>query len=265
MLRLSIVGLIAASACGAPAGSQKPPPPAEAQPGLAGSRVPRPSPSGSAPAAIASPTTSAPASAPPKPIPQERFEPAHRYVDKTKLSLYSYHTDRIGNVEGYTAPILLTSDGGFLVVGTRTDYPAGHYQIGKSRPVVAKLDAGGALSWERSYRASGFLDFEGASAVELDDGYVVYVLSYVHPARGGVVRLLRLDRKGTVVWDLRLRGQGRDNTPFAQNVRLQQGQLSLDGHIYKDSSDTAYGWKGTVSLDGKVQSDEVGAANPYEK
>ena len=91
------------------------------------------------------------------------------------------------------------------------------------------------------------------------------MLSYVHPARGAVVRLLRLDRKGGVVWDLKLRGQGKENTPFAQNVRLQRGQILLDGHIYKDSSDTAYGWKGSVSLDGKLLSDEVGAANPYGK
>lgn len=215
------------------------------------------------PAVVAAPAPAV--SPPPQPLPKQRFAAARRFIEKTKLDLYRYHEHRVGNVEGYLAPILATSDGGLLVVGTRADYPKGKYQVGKSRPVVCKLDAEGKLTWERAYRANGFVDYEGASAVEVDDGYLVYVLSYVHPGRGAVARLVRIDGKGGVVWDLKLRGQGRENTPFPQNVRLHQGQLLLDGHIYKDSSDTAYGWTGSVSLDGKLLSDEVGGANPYGK
>lgn len=228
---------------------------------------PPPPPIASAPAppAPAPSATAAPPSVAGGPIPAERFEPAKRFVESTKLDLYGYHMNRIGNAEGYLAPMVLTSDGGFVVVGTRADYPPGKYQVGKSRPVVAKLDASGAQVWEKAYRTTGFLDYEGASAIEVDGGYVVYVLSYVHPARGAVVRLLRVDRSGGVVWDTRFRGQGRENTPFAQTVRLHQGVLVLEGHIYKDSSETAWGWKATVSLDGKVLSDEIGAANPYGK
>lgn len=195
----------------------------------------------------------------------ERFEPAQRFVRDTKLALYSYHEKYIGNAEGYLAPILRVADGGFVVVGTRADYPEGQYQVGKSRPVVAKLDGAGKKSWERSYRTSGFLDYEGASAIELPDGYVVYVLSYVHPSRGAVVRLLRLDRQGEIVWDRRFRGQGGVNTPFAQYVQLVGDKLLLDGHMYKDKTETAYGWKGILSLEGKIEKDEVGEANPYSK
>ncbi|MCC6901728.1 MAG: hypothetical protein IT377_22345 [Polyangiaceae bacterium] len=158
--------------------------------------------------------------------------------------------------------MIRTRDGGFLVVGTRR--APGKYRVGASRPVVAKLDASGAMQWERDYKASGFLDYEGASAAELTDGYVVYILSYVHPARGSVTRLLRLDQSGRKVWDTRLRGEGQAHTPFPQNVRLTGSVLAMDGHIYKDASDTAYGWKGTVDLDGKVLSDEIGGPNPYE-
>ncbi len=190
------------------------------------------------------------------------FEPAQRYVKSTDLTLYSYHTKRIGNVEGYLAPILQTNDGGFLVVGTRR--PPGSYRVGVSKPVVAKLDADGKKQWERPYPHAEFLDYEGASAVEVSDGYIVYILSYVHPARGSVARLLRLSPDGDKVWDTRLRGNGRQDTPFPQTVRLVGSELLLEGHIYKDASDTAYGWRGTVSLEGKVLTDEVGAANPYK-
>jgi len=265
-VRLSLVALLVVVGCG-PRPSSRPPPPAPPPAWAAPSPVqPAPVP---APAPVlapsAPPAEPQPIAAAPAPIPKQRFAAAQSFIKKTKLDMYGYHDHRVGNVEGWFAPILLTSDGGFLVVGTRSSSPAGKFQVGASRPVVAKLDANGQRKWEHAYKAPGFLDYEGASAVEIDDGYVVYILSYVHPARGAVVRLVRIDRTGKVVWDLRLRGQGREDTPFAQTARLVGGQISLDGHIYKDASDTAYGWQGAVSLDGKLIRDEVGGANPYGK
>jgi hypothetical protein len=79
-----------------------------------------------------------------------------------------------------------------------------------------------------------------------------------------VTRLLRLDAKGGKVWDTRLRGDGKAHTPFPQNVRLAGDRLELDGHIHKDAGETAYGWRGSVGLDGRVLTDEIGAANPYK-
>lgn len=198
----------------------------------------------------------------PQPKPRELYEPARDFAKKTKLRLYHYHLERIGNVQGYLAPMIQTSDGGFVVVGTRR--PPGRYRPRVSRPVVAKLNARGERQWEKSYRVPAFADYEGASAVELDDGYIVYILSYIKPSSSAVARLLRIDLKGKVVWDVRLRADGRAGTPHPQNVRLHDGKLLLDGHIYKDATETAYGWKGEVSLEGKVLRDEVGAANPYD-
>ncbi len=196
------------------------------------------------------------------PTPDHVFEPARRFVKQTKLALYRYHSKHIGNAAGFLAPILHTRDGGFLVVGTRR--PPGKYRVGVSRPIVAKLDASGTKVWERAYTSGGFLDYEGASAVELSDGYIVYILSYVHPARGSVVRLLRIDQKGTKVWDTKLRGNGRAGTPHPQNLQLVDQKVVMDGHIYKDTTETAYGWSGSIDLDGNVLSDQVGAANPYK-
>lgn len=224
-----------------------------------------PTPTPTSPPAPSPTTPPAPSPTAPPPairIPAQAFEPARRWVMQTNLDTYSYHARHVGNGDGYLAPMIKTRDGGFLVVGTRR--APGKYRVGASRPVVAKLDASGAMQWERDYKASGFLDYEGASAAELADGYVVYILSYVHPARGSVTRLLRLDQSGRKVWDTRLRGEGQAHTPFPQNVRLTGGVLAMDGHIYKDSSETAYGWKGTVDLDGKVLSDEIGGPNPYK-
>lgn len=244
-------------ACAKPSYRYPPPPPSPPPP----LTLAQPAPAPAQPVAPVAPVAPAPTPAPER-IPEHVFEPAHRYAKDTDLALYSYHTKRIGNAEGYLAPIVRTSDGGFVIVGTRR--PPGKYQVGVSRPVVAKLDSNGKKQWEKDYKAAGFLDYEAASAVEVPDGYIVYILSYVHPARGSVTRLVRLDRGGGKVWDVRLRGEGRDHTPFPQDVRLVGSVLTLEGHIYKDASETAYGWRGSVSLDGKVLSDEVGGPNPYK-
>lgn len=245
--------LVVGCASGPPTTTTIPPQPAP----VVLAQAPEPAPPQAQPAPVDTPPTIRRTA-----IDERVFEPALEFTRRTNLSMYRYHTNRIGNTEGYSAPIIHVRDGGFLVVGTR--HPPGRYQVGKSRPIVAKLDADGALVWEHTYPASGFLDYEGASAIELDDGYVVYILSYVHPARGSVARLVRIEQDGGVVWDLRLRGDGHQGTPHPQTLRLIGGQLVLEGHIYKDASETAYGWRGVVSLDGKVVADDVGAANPYD-
>ena len=217
------------------------------------------------PSAEPPPTASAVPAPPPsaEPAPVVDLSPAHAYFENTKLKMYRYHKKYIGGTEGFSAPIIALREGGFLVVGTRHDFPPGKYQVGKSRPVVAKLDASGKKLWERSYRKTGFLDFEGASAMQVDDDYIVFIQSYVHPARGATPRMVRMNADGEVLWDTHFPGTGRAHTPHPQWMRLVDDKLVLEGHIYKDSSETAYGWRGEVSLDGKILSAQIGKANPY--
>jgi hypothetical protein len=196
------------------------------------------------------------------------YAEVRRFCEKDAIALYSYHEKYIGNSQGYLAPLIKTSDGGFLVVGTKSDNKPGptyKYRMGRSRPVVVKLDKALRRVWERAYKKAGFLDYEAASAIEIDDGYLVHILSYVHPAKGSVTRLLKLSRRGEVVWDRRLRGKGDNNTPFPQTVQLtKSGTLVMKGHIYLDHDRKAYGWKGEVDGMGRVTLDEVGEPNPYK-
>jgi hypothetical protein len=146
-------------------------------------------------------------------------EAAQAYANREGIQLYFDHVRNISNAQGYSASVIATHDGGSLIVGTRHDYPPGQYAVGKSRPVVVKLDASGKPDWEKAYPEQGFLDYEGASALENEDGYLVYILSYVHPKQGAVGRFLQLDRAGKVRWHLQLRGNGQVQTPFALTLR----------------------------------------------
>jgi hypothetical protein len=199
--------------------------------------------------------------------PPDAIEVGRKHAATNGISLYSYHERYIRNADGYTASIIATRDGGTLLVGTKSTIPkGGAYEIGKSRPVVIKLDRAGAVEWEQAFTKKGFLDHEGGSALELDDGFVVFVQSYVHPARGGVGRLLKLDAGGKLVWEVQLRGDGGALTPFPQSVqRTKRGTFVMTGHIYLDKSERAYGWDGEVSADGKLVSDVVGKPDPYKK
>jgi len=197
--------------------------------------------------------------------PADPYAAARRYCAQQGISRYSYHERYIGNGKGLLAPIIKISGGGLLVVGTRSDNKPGTYRVGKSRPVVVKLDPAGHKVWERAFKKAGFLDHEGASAIEVEGGFIVYILSYVHPSRGSVTRLLKLDVDGKILWERQLRGNGGDHTPFPQTIELtSKGTLVLKGHIYLDRSETAYGWDGEVDGKGKVLVDRVGGPNPYK-
>lgn len=198
-----------------------------------------------------------------------KYPVARAYAKKHRLRFYSYHRRYIGNAQGLTAPIIKTRDGGYLIVGTWR--PKGPYRVGVSKPVVVRLDANGKLLWRRAYKRRGFKDYEAASAIEVaPNRFVIYILSYVHPKRGSVTRLLLIDgkRRGKKIWHRQFRGTGGPHTPFPQTVQLtSKGTLVLKGHIYKRGGEKQiYGWTGVVDVKtGRVLSDKIGQQFPYRR
>jgi hypothetical protein len=197
------------------------------------------------------------------------FPIARAYAKKHRLRFYSYHLRYIGNAQGLTAPIVKTKDGGYLIVATWR--PPGPYRIGVSKPLVVRLDQHGKRLWQRAYPRRGFKDYEAASAIEVaPDRFVVYILSYVHPARSSVTRLLLIDdkKRGKVIWHRQLRGNGGPRTPFPQTVALiSKNRLLLKGHIYTRRGERhIYGWTGIVDAKtGRVLSEKTGQRNPYRR
>ena len=188
---------------------------------------------------------------------------AKQYATTARVSFYSYRVKHIGNTQGHFAPILVLPDGGSLIVGTKSDTPpGGKYTIGKSHAVAIRLDARGKRVWEKKFDKKGFRDYEGGGAAQTaDGGFIVFALSYVHPARSAVSRFVKLDAKGKLVWERQLRGDGSLNSPFpSQLVQLMpNGSIALFGHVYTDAKYRAASpWQGEIDSSGKLVIDKAG-------
>jgi hypothetical protein len=181
------------------------------------------------------------------------------HVERTGVKLYRYHLGRVGNTEGYFAPIVANAQGESFVIGTRSDLPEdAPFQDGKSHPYAMWVDGKGKVVWERSLRSgTTFLDYEGGSAVGTPDGnFIAFILGFVTPSSGAAARLAKLDRKGRVVWEW-TSPLGKD-ARFPDELRLlPSGTVLMTGHL--GTSRTP--WVGELDAKtGKLLRDEVGKA-----
>jgi hypothetical protein len=180
-----------------------------------------------------------------------------RHVERSRVKLYRYQLDQVGNTEGHFAPIVANGEGEAFVIGTRSELREdAPFQPGKSHPHAIWVDAGGKVVWERSLRSGKtFLDYEGGSAVATADGaFVVFVLCYVKPSAGAAARLVKLDRQGKVLWEW-TSPLGRD-ARFPEKLQLlESGTVLMTGHL--GTSRTP--WVGELDArTGKLLRDEVG-------
>ncbi len=181
-----------------------------------------------------------------------------RHVERSGMKLYSYQLKHTGNSEGYFAPIVGNEEGESFAIGTRSDLREDQpYQAGRSHPHALWVDAKGKVVWERSLRSGKtFLDYEGGSAVATPDGaFIAFILCYVKPSAGAAARLVKLDRKGRVVWEW--------TSPLGKDARfpdelqlLASGTVLMRGHL--GTSRTP--WVGELDArTGKLLRDEVGS------
>ncbi|MBX5484698.1 MAG: hypothetical protein IRZ16_22985 [Myxococcaceae bacterium] len=153
-----------------------------------------------------------------------------------------------------------TPSGDVLFVGVLSRNSDGDYKVGRTKAVLVRLDPKGKLRWRRELTAKGFLDYGGGKvAVTSDGGCVVQVASYVHPGRHPVVRLVRLDAKGKILWDRRFRGSGGVESPIGDRFELlPDGSVSITGRYYEDRYERVkHTWKGRVDAQGQIVLDQV--------
>jgi hypothetical protein len=189
-----------------------------------------------------------------------RRDPAARvraHMERSGMKLYSYQLNQVGNTDGYFAPIVANDQGEAFAIGTRSELPEdAPYQDGKSHPYAIWVDAKGKVVWERSLRSgTTFLDYQGGSAVATPDGdFIAFVLCYVGAGSGATSRLVKLDRRGRVIWEW--------TSPIGKEARfpdelrlLPSGTVLMKGHL--GTSRTP--WVGELDArTGRLLRDDVG-------
>lgn len=179
-----------------------------------------------------------------------------QYADKHNIRYVDYKVDPTATFEQF----VVAPSGDVFLIGTlsgNTDYD---YKPGRTKPVVARLDPTGKPRWQKVLVKKGFLDYEGGTiAATPDGGCVAQIISYVHPGRAPVTRLVKLDAKGKVLWDHQFRGDGGPKTPLGDHFELlPDGSVLITGRYYDDVNNTQkHDWKAVLDPNGKVVSDEV--------
>lgn len=195
-----------------------------------------------------------------------RVDPAallRRHVERSRLTLYAYQLDRVGNDEGYFAPMVANEAGEAFAVGTTSDLREdAPYQDGKSHPYAIWVDAAGNVVWERSLRSgTTFIDYQGGSAVATPDGgFIAFFLCYRGTGAFSASRLVKLDRTGKVLWEW-TSPLGRE-ARFPETLRLlPSGRVRMEGHV----GTSATRWTGELDAStGKLLRDEVGPPRDRE-
>jgi hypothetical protein len=191
-----------------------------------------------------------------------RADPAalvRAHVERYGVRLYQYFLNRVGNGDGYVAPMAGNAQGEAFVIGTTSDLPEdAPYRSGTTQPYAIWVDAKGKVVWARSLRSgTTFTDYQGAGAVATPEGdFVAFVLCSIGPHGGAYGRIVRLDRRGRVVWDWT--SPVGKNARFPESVQLtESGIVLMKGHL--GTSQTP--WVGALDVrTGKLVRDDVGAA-----
>jgi hypothetical protein len=111
-----------------------------------------------------------------------------------------------------------TADGGFIIAGTASSSILGTtYHGGDGDYYIIKTDADGDIEWHAMYGGSGAEEMRAIQPVS-DGGYIVvgYSESEDIPGITGerAFHIFKLDRRGRVLWNKKIGGNGDDNAWF---------------------------------------------------
>jgi len=150
--------------------------------------------------------------------------------EDTDISLIK--TDKYGNQEGemitfdgggvdIAGSILLTDDGGFIVVGTSNDIDNEKDDI-----YIAKYNSSGDLDWENFIGKSSGSNEEGAVIKKAQTGYII--AGSIGPKNSKDVYLVKIDDAGDFEWDNTF---GVDKDDYASDIIMHN-----DGYLIIGSS-----------------------------
>lgn len=176
-----------------------------------------------------------------------------------------------GGLEDEIRSIKPTSDGGYIAIGNSLSNDgdvSGHHGSSSSSDVwVVKLDANGAIQWQKSLGGS---DEDRAYSVQItpDEGYVIAGMTYSndgdvigHQSNGinADVWIVKLSSAGTLLWQKCLGGTGLDKANSIKNTSdggfIVAGYTSSnDGDVYVNHSNISSDfWVIKLSPSGDIQ------------
>ncbi|MEW6412760.1 MAG: T9SS type A sorting domain-containing protein [Candidatus Zixiibacteriota bacterium] len=138
------------------------------------------------------------------------------YSDATNgFDIYLVKTDSLGNrlfartyggaLSEYGYDLRMTTDGGFVIVGSTKSYGAGEKDV-----YLLKINADGDLQWSRTY--GGVADDEGRSVRQTtDDGFIIAGGTFSFGAGYQDVYLIKTDQYGNLVWQETFGGAGGES------------------------------------------------------
>ncbi len=166
-----------------------------------------------------------------------------RYDSLTSTSdVYLVKTDSLGNEQwektyggsdydfGYS--IAITSEGGYLVLGTTYSYGIGQYSM-----YLIKTDNLGNKLWQRIYGGS-LQDYGNSIAIATDGGYLLGGGTYLSTDTIAGY-LIKTDTSGAVLWEKRYRGMVKYEEINAVK-QLYNGDIVISGDEQGDSLYTRY-------------------------
>jgi len=151
-----------------------------------------------------------------------------------------------GTGEDEAVSIQQTTDGGYVVAGETESFGAGDWDLW-----ILKLDAQGAIQWEKTYGGS---DWETSSADPIqqtsDGGYVVCGLTASFGAGGSDVWVLKLDAQGAIQWQ---KTYGTYNWEMSHAIRQTlDGGYAVAGYTWSSTGDADV-WILKLAANGTVQ------------
>lgn len=153
-----------------------------------------------------------------------------------------------GGSNDFAYSVKATSDGGYIVAGTsysqngQITQPKGNLDYW-----IVKLDANGAMVWQKSYGGSGLDD--ARSVIQTTDGnYVVAGFSssadgdITNPKEGKDYWIIKLDTNGELLWEKSFGGTGDDEAYSI--IQTTDGGFAVAGSTTSEDGDitNANGW-----------------------
>ena len=146
-----------------------------------------------------------------------------------------------GNESDYGLSVKTTADGGSVIIGTTGSYDGditGYH--GNGDLWILKLSASGNPEWQKVY--GGNRTDEGGDILQTDDGgYALtgYTMSDDGDASGhhggGDLWMVRLDPKGSILWQKTFGGTKRDSG--SSIVKTSDGGYAMTGNTYSTDGD----------------------------